>query len=148
MSNRFSSALFLIYWLNLAIVSNATKNLTFLALANLNRNTGVGVQWIATQEVNNNSELLPNYTLHLKVFDTQTNVQHTLRQTLEIVEYESDENNIYFPIILGPAWSSLSSAAGPVLNTFDMGLISESATSVLLSDSDEYPYFYRFVNFV
>ena len=133
----------LLYWLQFVIICNAKRNLTFLALADSKRSTGVGIQWIATQEINNNPQLLPNYTLNLKVFDTQQNVQHTLRQTLEIIELKSNEDNIYFPIILGPAWSSLSSAAGPVLNTFNMGLISQSATSVLLSDTNEYPYFYR-----
>ena len=70
----------------------------------------------------------------------------TLKESLKIVQLESTENNTYCPIILGSPWSSLSMAAAPILNAFDMGLISPGATSVLLSDTNEYPYFYRYLH--
>ena len=132
------------------VLSYEKKNLTFLALQNQAVFTGVGA-WLAIQEINNNSELLPNYRLIYKSFDTERRVQHTLRQALRIIniiEDETTEDNLYCPIILGPPWSSLAVTSAPVLNTFYMGLISESASSITLSDHDEYPYFYRFVNYI
>ena len=133
--------LLLSYMLSLSIpLTNAKKNLTFLALSTADIS---GAQWIAIQEINNNSDLLRNFTLHYKPFDTQENVQHTLRQSLTIIQHENTEDNIYFPIILGPDWSSLAVTSAPFLNGFSMGVISSAATSITLSDTNEYPFFYR-----
>ena len=55
-------------------------------------------------------------------------------------------NELYFPIVLGAPWSSLSTSTAPVLGTFDMGQISSGATSISLSDTNKYPYFYRLTN--
>ncbi len=128
----------------------SAKNLTFLALTLLNVNPDavtypvVAGQWLVIQGMNNDSNLLPDYTLNLKVFDAEGDIQVTLRQTLEIIKYESTEDHIYSPVILGHPWSSLCSTAAPILNAFNMGLISEAATSILLSDTNQFPYFYRF----
>ena len=124
---------------------SSKKNLTFLGFANIETATiANGAHWIAIQEINDNADLLPNYTLHYKAFDTQQNVQYTLRQALTIIGYESTEDNIYSPITLGPDWSALSVTSTPVLNSFDMGAFSSTSTSSALSDDEEYPYFYRY----
>ena len=135
--------LFYIQWL--IGIAGMKQNLTFLLLSNEATFTGMG-SWIAIKEINNDSTLLPNHTLQFESFDTQRNVQDTLRKTLEIVQRQSSKNNTYCPIIVGPPWSSLAVTSAPVLNTFGMGLISESASSIALSDSNEYPYVYRFVH--
>lgn len=65
------------------IVTQTKKNLTFIALANLKEITGAGAQWLAIQEINNNSDLLPNHTLHFKgtllhyILDTITVIKPT-----------------------------------------------------------------------
>ena len=51
----------------------SAKNITFLALSNVNlenvdvdANSVVVGQWLAIQEINNNTQLLPNFTLNLE----------------------------------------------------------------------------------
>ena len=124
----------------------ATTNITFLILADLAWDpSSPAAQWIAAQEINNNSSILSNYTVNIQVFDTQGKINDALRQSVEIVSYETTEDNLYFPIVLGPSWSILSASSAPVLNSFDIGLMSHFATSPLLSDTKEYPYFYRYI---
>ena len=126
-------------------IDGLKRNFTFSLLPNEDTFTSMG-SWIAIKEINNDSTLLPNHTLKFRSFDTHRNVQDTLRKTLQIVRQESSVNDIHCPIIVGPPWSSLAVTSAPVLNTFGMGLISESASSIALSDSNEYPYVYRFVH--
>ena len=143
------SILLLFYYLqSFVTITDSQKRLTLIALADLNPTTPIGAQWLAIKQINNNSKILPDYTLHLKVFDTQTNVPMTLRESLDIVNLTTSQNSpdhIIMPIVLGPPWSSLTIAAAPILNAYKMGLISEGATSITLSNPDEYMYFYRYV---
>ena len=39
---------------------------------------------------------------------------------MEIIKFESTENDIYCPIILGLPWSVLSVTAAPILNAFNI----------------------------
>ena len=53
----------------LATLATEKHQITLSAISNLDATSGksiVGAQWIAIQEINNNSQILPNYTLHLQ----------------------------------------------------------------------------------
>eukprot|EP01083_Nonionella_stella_P043741 118040_1 len=126
------------------------SELTIFAISNLDdfgaRST-VGAQWLAIDEINSNSDLVQNYRLKLKTFNSHSHRQVALIHTLNITHRYHDpyRKDAYFPIILGAPWSSLSTATAPVLGVFNMGQISASATSIALSETSKYPYFYRTV---
>eukprot|EP01083_Nonionella_stella_P229338 811836_1 len=103
----------------------------------------VGAQWLAMQEINNNANLLPNINLELVVYDSEATGSIALLKALHIIFTENERNHTHFPIILGCPWSSLSTMVSPALGAFDMGQISSGATSISLSDTSQYPYFYR-----
>eukprot|EP01084_Bolivina_argentea_P258488 435790_1 len=138
-----------IYLLLHIVDSVITENISIniFAISNLMNGSGDGIamygaEWIAAQEINNNTDLLPNVEFSLHRFDSENNPQRALIHAIAITEFESA--NVYnFPIILGCPWSSLSESAATVLNAYNMGLISSSATSVSLSNTKKYPYFYR-----
>ena len=52
----------------------AKHNLTFISIANLQLTTGAGAQWLAIQEINDNSQLLPNHTLYFQGKQTMHSV--------------------------------------------------------------------------
>ena len=83
------------------------------------------------------------------VYDAANDAQTALLHALDIIETASDKNDdkLYFPIIFGAPWSSISIAIAPLLSAFNMGQISSSATSIALSDINRYPYFHRSVLF-
>ncbi len=95
------------------------------------------------QEINNNANLLPNINLELLVYDSEGTGSIALVKALHIIHTENERNHTHFPIILGCPWSSLSTIVSPALGAFDMGQISSTATSISLSDTSAYPYFYR-----
>ena len=99
--------------------------------------------WIAMQHVNNDTDLLPNITFNLKVYDSKYDTQTCITETLDIMEFESNETHIYFPIVLGHELSAFSVIMNPILATFNKGQISASASSISLSNKNKYPYFYR-----
>ena len=78
------------------------------------------------------------------VYNAGGDSQQALIAALDIIQYQSTEDQIYYPIVLGAPWSSLSTATASVLGAFNMGQISAGATSIALSDTSRYPYFYRF----
>ena len=69
-------------------------------------------------------------------------------ETMDMTQYESNETHIYFPLILGMSGTTWSQRTNPILSSFNMGQISATATSVVLSDTDQFPTFYRYVNFL
>eukprot|EP01084_Bolivina_argentea_P210649 358464_1 len=90
--------------------------ITIFAITNLDDNHGksaVGAQWLAIQEINNNSHLLPQYNFNLKILNNHNNRQQALIYSLNATQQYSLNNNInatYFPIVLGESWSSLSAS--------------------------------------
>ncbi len=53
----------------ICVTQSQNTTITIFAISNLNAIAGasaVGAQWLAIQEINNNSELLPEITLELK----------------------------------------------------------------------------------
>eukprot|EP01084_Bolivina_argentea_P317240 550023_1 len=128
------------------ITANPKTNITICAITNLNIRSGydaTAAQWLAIQAINNDSKLLPNYHFQLQVFDTEGQMHTALLNTLNITQSQNKNHSIYFPIILGAPMSSLSTAINPLLGAFNMGQISAASTSISLSDTTKYPYFYR-----
>ena len=151
-------------------------NVTIFAITNLNSTGGhavVNAQRFAIQEINAKGVLF-NYYLNLEgtanrhpfrvrlvqlvynnlqtilytVHNIEGHSQKALLAALDICKYKSNKTSqhIYFPIILGASWSSLSTVMNPILGAYDMGQISAGATSILLSDTNRYPFFYRYLN--
>ena len=78
------------------------------------------------------------------VMDIKTDRQESLLIALEIAHKQNNEQNITFPITQGAPWSKFSVLTNPILGVFNMGQISSSSTSDDLSNTNKYPYFYRF----
>ena len=113
----------------------------------------VGAQRIYINEINENPSLFPNYTFKLCVLDSDGSTIEALKHSLSIISFEnklvfeslgnSTHRQVLLPIVLGAPWSSLSVATSPVLSGFNFAQISSSATSIQLSDTENFKYFYR-----
>eukprot|EP01084_Bolivina_argentea_P177958 307696_1 len=140
------SSIVLYFLLTLEHISALKLNITIFAISNTDATLGlsvVGGEWLALLEIMNNSEILPGYSLNFEVYNVHGDSQLAVIQALDIINKDSTENNTHLPIILGAPWSSLSSSTALVLGAYNMGQISSSATSIALSDTNKYPYFYR-----
>eukprot|EP01084_Bolivina_argentea_P257806 434431_1 len=138
--------LFLIIFLIWIHVSKSQQTITLSAISELSSSVGksiAGAQWLAIQEINNSTDLIPKIHLEFEIYDSKGDGGEALVKALNITDVERRQNKTHFPISLGCPWSSLSTITSPVLAAFNMGQISSSSTSVLLSDTSKYPYFYR-----
>eukprot|EP01084_Bolivina_argentea_P206702 352832_1 len=130
-------------------VSYSQQTLEFSAISVLHEGTKgksiVGAQWLATQELNNDPNILPNINLELNVYDSEGEISKALESTLQIINSASQCtcNRTHFPIILGCPWSSLSTIVSQVSGASNIGQISSGATSISLSNTIQYKYFYR-----
>eukprot|EP01084_Bolivina_argentea_P278943 476775_1 len=121
------------------------QEITIFAISNLDDNIGksvVGAQWLGIEEINNDHNFFPNYSFNLQVFNCSRDHQQALLHALNVTTHTNTPNNTYLPIILGAPWSSLSTAIAPLLGAFNIGQMSV-ATSITLSQTNKYPYFYR-----
>ena len=99
---------------------------------------------LAIQEINDNSNFLPNIILHLQRFYTTGNRQEALLQALSIIQQQKyNGTHVLFPIVLGSSWSEISATINPLFSALFMGQISGSSSSPALSNTAKYPYFYR-----
>ena len=104
---------------------------------------------------NNNSD---NYEFNILPLDTNGDSVTTINLALDIAQNINNEEcsknqlikfenssyrEVVLPLILGAPLSSLNAITVPLLSGFNFGQISSTSTSVLLSDSESYPYFYR-----
>eukprot|EP01084_Bolivina_argentea_P064457 117556_1 len=132
------------------ILIQSKEQITIFAISNYDdfaAKSTIGAQWIAFEEINANPNLLPNINLKVEPFNSQSHRQIALVDAINVTNmyrYHS-QTCTYFPLILGCGWSALSTATNPILGAFDMGQISASSTSIVLSETDKYPYFYRTV---
>eukprot|EP01083_Nonionella_stella_P257975 882410_1 len=131
--------------------TQSTENVTLFVISNYDdfgAQSIIGSWWLAVDEINADPNLLPNYEFKIDPFDSRSHRQIALINALNITKkYQShlNDNHTYFPIGFGTPWSSLSTATAPILGAFNMGQISASSTSILLSETSKYPYFYRTV---
>ena len=106
----------------------------------------IGAQKLAINEINGNDSILSDYHLSLVVSDTDENEQKCVSLSLGLTQddiYNKQNDTISIPIVLGLTYSSLSIATNPILSTFNWAQISSGSTSVLLSNTESYPTFYR-----
>eukprot|EP01084_Bolivina_argentea_P182067 314389_1 len=124
--------------------THTTYQITMVSLSNFNAKSvsAVVAQEFAIDEINKKN-LLPNITLSLTKFNANSDTHQVMIEALNIINFDNTNDNVYFPIILGAPWSSLSTLTAPVLGAANMGQISSSATSIALSKTALYPYFYR-----
>lgn len=91
----------------------------------------------AVETINKEQLLLPGYTLKLVTFDTKTDEKETTRLALRLC----DEYKVLG--LVGEAASANSQAAALIADIYDTAQISYASTSVLLSNKDRYPTFFR-----
>ena len=87
------------------------------------------------------------FTLHTAICiylvrDAAASSAQIIIETIDMIHFTSNETHIYFPLVLGPLWSSLTVVMNPILGAYNKGQIG-IGTSTALSDSSQYPYFYR-----
>ena len=90
MSSQYRLILLALYLTSHSSTSSTQQNITFNAISTLNAFSGksiVGAQWIAIQEINNSTDLLPNYNLSLDglfIYAQQINHSHTVSSTYSL----------------------------------------------------------------
>lgn len=107
-------------------------------------------QRLFLEQLNNDTTHFPDYTFNITVFDAQADAITALKYALILINnednLESTHDNttvVTLPIIFGCPWSSLSTITAPALGGFNFGQISSSATSQVLADTGNFPFFYR-----
>ncbi|XP_072000229.1 extracellular calcium-sensing receptor-like [Engystomops pustulosus] len=102
----------------------------------------------ATEEINQNAKLLPNFTLGYRIHDAcYTHFQAT-RAALSLVTGTSDESHscVRFPsalAIIGGGWSTQSIAISRLVALYNIPMVSYFSTCACLSNKYEYPTFLR-----
>ena len=126
--------------------ANNKTNVIIVSIGNSDEGTVEPQGWqLAINEINDNATFLPNITLHLKTFYSSGNRQEALLQALKIIQHQkSNATHTVFPIVLGASWSKISAATNPLLSASNLAQISGSSSSIALSNTYKYPYFYRY----
>eukprot|EP01084_Bolivina_argentea_P171605 297320_1 len=140
-------ALFFIFLLTFAVANTQSQShkqkLQIYALTN---DYILNIQHLAVNDINDRTDLLPNYEIHTIYINDNTdittdasiinsNILNTLSSILVRDSLLSDDNStLTIPIILGTSSSSLSILTSPLLASFNWGQISSASTSSLLSD--------------
>ncbi|XP_038053709.1 gamma-aminobutyric acid type B receptor subunit 2-like [Patiria miniata] len=92
----------------------------------------------AIVDINNRSDILPNYTLVLNVSDTEGNLPAALNRLYEFL-YEPPVKVAIFGSLL----SSLTEVVAEVIGKWSIVEMSPGATTPVLSNRDKYPHIYR-----
>ncbi|XP_078524813.1 extracellular calcium-sensing receptor-like [Lissotriton helveticus] len=112
-------------------------------------------QWVqamvfAIEEINDNSELLPNITLGFQIYDSCTVLQRALKGALWILSGLGEPAPNYWcrtglppAAVIGDAGSTRSIALARILGLYRYPQISYFSTSSLLSDRNQFPSFFR-----
>ena len=106
---------------------------------------------IAIDVINEDDTILPSYYLNLTVLKSGDDSTQALLHALQISYQDQSQNLIWdnssaydFLIVLGCDWSSLSTVTAPTLSAFEWAQI--SSTSVILSETSSFSYFYRTIS--
>ena len=111
----------------------------------------------AIEEINNNTDLLPNVTLGFDILDDGWSEDMALRNTLDLVndhgltnqvclnQTEEGSTNSGIIGIIGTSRSATTIPSTRLAALFDIPMISYYASSVELTDKSQYPYFLRTV---
>ncbi|XP_066566582.1 extracellular calcium-sensing receptor-like [Amia ocellicauda] len=116
------------------------------------RNVQLAQSMIFTiEEINNNTDILPNVTLGYRIHSVCSNIPATLRGAFSLVNGQEEgvlsENSCTKPpnvhAIIGQADSSVTIGTATSLGPFNVPLISHLATCACLSDRKRFPSFFR-----
>ena len=82
-----------------------------------------GSQWLATKLINNDSRILEDYTLELRLYNAQGDKSKAIHQAIDICTLSengpiSDDGSITIPMVLGLPTTSLSETVNPILSAY------------------------------
>ncbi|XP_069072213.1 extracellular calcium-sensing receptor-like [Pleurodeles waltl] len=104
----------------------------------------------AIEEINNNTNLLPNITLGFQIYDTCTMLQRSLKGTLWILSGHEEpipnfrcQRSLPPAAIIGESISTHSISIAHILGQYRYPQVSYLSTSPLLSDRNQFPSFFR-----
>eukprot|EP01084_Bolivina_argentea_P174358 302042_1 len=106
----------------------------------------VPAQNISINDINNDPNMLSGYYLEFELLGCDGDPNNALKHAVDVVTtpiVNSNTLELICPVILGCPWSSFSIRTAPVLGAYYHGQIASTATSVALSDTKSYPFFYR-----
>ena len=109
----------------------------------------IPAQQIALDIINNDSSILPNYTLSYHKLKYSNSTAIALNEVLDITKshrnslFNATDDSYTFPFLLGPPFSSYSTVTAPAANAFGWSLMSSAATAVSLSNTALFPKYYR-----
>ena len=152
-------ALFLSYYINIILTDDDVTTINIYAITT-SFSVGESLERgheIAIDLINEDPSILNGYYLNLTVLKSGDDSTRALLHALEISYQDQqsrsntnqDSNNVTiydFPIVLGCDWSSLSTVTAPTLSAFEWAQISSSSTSVILSETSSFSYFYRVIS--
>ncbi|XP_077998729.1 gamma-aminobutyric acid type B receptor subunit 1-like [Glandiceps talaboti] len=93
----------------------------------------------AIEDINNNTDVLPDYELHLVCNDSQGDIAITLEAAVYQV-FDPPQPKV---MVFGGIMSTVTIPMARVLGLWHLPLISPLATAPTLSDRENFPYFYR-----
>ena len=109
----------------------------------------VAAQQLYLNELNANNT--SKYKFNLIPLDIKGELVHSIKLSIQVLSNENQliikENSthldVVLPIILGASYSSINVITVPIFSSSDFGQMSAASTSVVLSNSESYPFFYR-----
>ena len=99
----------------------------------------------AIEEINNNSDLLPNITLGAKIYDTCRSQTIGADRAKDLIIATLTDQKAPLAGVVGPLVSDVSIAVANLLRVFEIPQISYGSTSVDLSNKELYSNFFRTV---
>eukprot|EP01083_Nonionella_stella_P312585 1118598_1 len=110
----------------------------------------IRAQELAAQQINDDDRLLSNYEIELRSsYDDTTSwgPKGATAAAIDLVNNvsagEETNSSVIIPMILGPTLSNQVIATAQIFYNNDFGILSDSATSMALTNQYLYPYFYR-----
>ena len=106
---------------------------------------------LATQQVNDNSTLLPGVTMAFEIRGTSGRINQALEETLRYVSSrnlkigENSSTVLGISGVMGAGFSSVSTSVARLLRLFRIPQISYASTADVLSDKNTFEYFLRTV---
>lgn len=99
----------------------------------------------AIEEINNDTDLLPNITLGAKIYDTCRSQTIAADRAKDIIKYTLVDHVAPLAGVIGPFVSDVSIAVANLLRVFNIPQVSYGSTSADLSNKEIYSYFFRTV---
>ncbi|XP_041796748.1 extracellular calcium-sensing receptor-like [Chelmon rostratus] len=106
---------------------------------------------LAVEEINQRTELLPNYTLGYKIFDSCAYPLTGQRAALAVLNGQSEDDTVMCsgasPLlaVIGESGSAQSIVVSRILQPFRIPMISYFSSCACLSDRRKYPTFFRVI---